>query len=89
LVDVIGLQSFQTGFQCLHHALAAIPAALGSLPGAALEYFVARTTLLAMSLDELTQEFLLRFQDKTDFALELAKVYAVGCSECWGRLDQK
>lgn len=36
-----GLQSLQTGFHCLHHALA-LPAAFGSVPGAALEALVKR-----------------------------------------------
>jgi hypothetical protein len=39
-----GLQSLQTGFHCLHHALA-LPAAFGSVPSAALEYFVGETML--------------------------------------------
>jgi hypothetical protein len=38
-----GLQSLQTGFHCLHHALA-LPAAFGSVPGAALEALVKRAT---------------------------------------------
>jgi hypothetical protein len=36
-----GLQSLQTGFHCLRHALA-LPAAFGSVPGAALEALVKR-----------------------------------------------
>jgi hypothetical protein len=32
-VDVVGLQSLQTGFHCLHHALAVIACRIGIIAG--------------------------------------------------------
>ena len=59
-VDVVGLQSFQAGFHCLHHALAVIARRIGIVAGRSEGVFRGQNDALAMSLHELTQEFLAR-----------------------------
>jgi hypothetical protein len=53
-IDVVGLQSFQTGFQCLHHALAVIARRIGIVAGRGVGVFCRQNNTVAMALDELT-----------------------------------
>ncbi len=56
-IEVVGLQSLQTGFYRLHHALAVIARRIGIVAGRSVGVFSsARLTLSRMAFDELTQE---------------------------------
>ena len=59
-VDVIGLQSFQTGFQCLHHVLAVIAGRIRITAGGGEGVFRGQNDAVAMALNELTHEFFAR-----------------------------
>jgi hypothetical protein len=56
-IDIVGLQSFQTGFQCLHHALAVIAGRTGIVAGRSVGVFCRQNDTVAMSLDEVPHDF--------------------------------
>jgi len=59
-VDIVGLQSLQTGFHCLHHALAVIPRRIRIVAWRGIGIFRRKNDTLTMALYEFAHEFFAR-----------------------------
>jgi hypothetical protein len=81
-VNVVGLQSLQTGFHCLHHALAVIARRIRIIAGHSVGVFRGYDHALAITLHELAQEFFARAA-----GVEIRRVDEVAASLAVGLID--
>jgi hypothetical protein len=81
-VDVVGLQSFQTGFHRLHHVLAVISRGIRIVAGHSEGVFRRQHNAVAMALHELSEEFLARA-----ISVEIRRVNEVSACLAVGLID--